>query len=180
MSKRKVLIPLDGSKTSRQILAVVQHFLNPGDVQLTLLRITQPFIDPASGTYMSSLAMPRPPISASNMSGNTSNRQSADAEAQWRSYQQAARDELEAEATPLRQAGYSVDIAVRAGNPVDEIVRFVQDEQMDLIAMATHGRKGLNKLLMGSVTEEVLRSAPVPILLERSVASNGFKPPLYG
>lgn len=50
-----------------------------------------------------------------------------------------------------------------AGNPSDEIVKFVQDD--DLIVMASQGKKGFNKFLLGSVSEEVLKSAPCAVMI---------------
>jgi nucleotide-binding universal stress UspA family protein len=170
----KVLIPLDGSETSQQILAVVRRFLHPTDVELMLLRVIPPFIDPFSDVYVSSPAMPIT---------DTHRWHTQDPRAEWEAYQQRVRVELDAEAALLRQAGYAVTVDVVAGSPVEEIVRYVHEKQIDLIAMATHGRKGLSKLLMGSVAEEVLRSACVPLLLERPTTLYGSqhvqKPPLY-
>lgn len=58
--------------------------------------------------------------------------------------------------------------AVRIGSDVaDAICRYAQSEAIDLIVMATHGRTGLTHLLMGSVAEQVLRSAPCPVLTIR-------------
>lgn len=48
------------------------------------------------------------------------------------------------------------------------ILEFAQDWDVDLIAMATHGRTGLSKVMMGSVTEKVIRIAPYPVLSIRS------------
>ncbi|MFQ5771000.1 MAG: universal stress protein [bacterium] len=48
------------------------------------------------------------------------------------------------------------------------IMEFAQDWDIDLIAMATHGRSGLSKVLMGSVTEKVIKIAPCPVLSVRS------------
>ncbi len=48
------------------------------------------------------------------------------------------------------------------------ILEFAQDWDVDLIAMATHGRTGLSKALMGSVTEKVIKIAPCPVLSIRS------------
>ena len=53
----------------------------------------------------------------------------------------------------------------RYGNPSGEILAFARDMEVDLIAMATHGRSGLRRMIMGSVTEEVLRHAEVPLLV---------------
>jgi nucleotide-binding universal stress UspA family protein len=51
------------------------------------------------------------------------------------------------------------------GNPATEIVRYATDASMDLIVMGTHGRTGLEKLLMGSVAEKVMRDAPCSVLV---------------
>jgi nucleotide-binding universal stress UspA family protein len=51
------------------------------------------------------------------------------------------------------------------GDPATEIVRYAKDAGMDLIVMGTHGRTGLERLLMGSVAERVLREAPCSVLV---------------
>ena len=51
------------------------------------------------------------------------------------------------------------------GDPAEEIVRYSRDAGMDLIVMGTHGRTGLERLLMGSVAERVLRDAPCSVLV---------------
>ena len=48
--------------------------------------------------------------------------------------------------------------------PAEEIVRYAEHEQIDLIVMGTHGRTNMAHLLMGSVAEKVVRSAPCPVL----------------
>jgi nucleotide-binding universal stress UspA family protein len=50
------------------------------------------------------------------------------------------------------------------GDPAAEIVRYASDAMMDLIVMGTHGRSGLERLLVGSVTERVMREAPCSVL----------------
>jgi len=50
------------------------------------------------------------------------------------------------------------------GEPAGEIVRLADEENVDLIVMATHGRTGLRRLLMGSVAEAVVRRAKCPVL----------------
>lgn len=59
----------------------------------------------------------------------------------------------------------SMDVSLRMGDPASEIVKFALLEQVDLIAMPTHGRHGVDRLIHGSVTEEVLRHSPVPVLI---------------
>jgi nucleotide-binding universal stress UspA family protein len=53
---------------------------------------------------------------------------------------------------------------VRTGHPASEIRRFSQEENVDLIVMATHGRTGVKHALMGSVAEKVVRLSTVPVL----------------
>ena len=54
------------------------------------------------------------------------------------------------------------------GSPADEIVGVARQEGVGLIVMGTHGRTGIKRLLMGSVAEAVIRSAPCPVLIYRS------------
>jgi nucleotide-binding universal stress UspA family protein len=51
------------------------------------------------------------------------------------------------------------------GDPAAEIVRYARDAGMSLIVMGTHGRTGLERLLMGSVAEKVMRDAPCSVLV---------------
>jgi nucleotide-binding universal stress UspA family protein len=53
------------------------------------------------------------------------------------------------------------------GHPADEIVRLLNEESADMIVIGTHGRRGLTRLLMGSIAEAVMRSAPCPVLTVR-------------
>jgi nucleotide-binding universal stress UspA family protein len=53
---------------------------------------------------------------------------------------------------------------VRFGDPADEIRTFAEEEGIDLIVMATHGRTGFRHILMGSVAERVVRHSAVPVL----------------
>jgi nucleotide-binding universal stress UspA family protein len=57
------------------------------------------------------------------------------------------------------------------GSPVTEIVKFAKRENVDLIVMASHGRTGLARLLMGSIAEGVMRKAPCPVLIVRQPAA---------
>lgn len=50
------------------------------------------------------------------------------------------------------------------GDPATEIVRVAEEEGVDMIVMSTHGRKGLTRVLMGSVAEAVVRRANCPVL----------------
>lgn len=51
------------------------------------------------------------------------------------------------------------------GDPATEILRAAEESKCDLIAIGTHGRTGVHRLLMGSVAEQVVRKAPCPVLI---------------
>lgn len=53
---------------------------------------------------------------------------------------------------------------IESGNPADVIVSVAQADRFDLIVMGTHGRRGLSRVLMGSVAEKVVRRATCPVL----------------
>lgn len=57
-----------------------------------------------------------------------------------------------------------VDVAVRVGDPADAILQYATDHDIDLIVCGTHGRRGLDRLVMGSVAERVVRLAPCAVL----------------
>ena len=57
--------------------------------------------------------------------------------------------------------------SVRIGAPYDEIVRYAQEANTDLIIISTHGRSGLKRFFLGSTAEKVVRHAPCPVLVVR-------------
>jgi nucleotide-binding universal stress UspA family protein len=59
------------------------------------------------------------------------------------------------------------EVEVAAGHPADTIVRLARERAADLIVMGTHGRTGLQHVLLGSVAEKVVRLAPCPVLTVR-------------
>ncbi len=56
----------------------------------------------------------------------------------------------------------------RMGIPADEIIKFADEQSVDLIVMGTHGRTGLGHLLMGSAAESVVRTAQCPVMTVRT------------
>ena len=53
---------------------------------------------------------------------------------------------------------------VVSGDTVDEILKIIESENIDLLIMGTHGRKGLEHVIFGSVAENVVKKSPVPVL----------------
>jgi nucleotide-binding universal stress UspA family protein len=85
----------------------------------------------------------------------------------------AVRERLLKIMTPQEQAEFRPEFAVRPGVPAAEIVRHAKDENIDLIVMGTHGRGFVGHVVMGSVAEKVVRTAPCPVLTVRN-PNSGF------
>jgi len=61
--------------------------------------------------------------------------------------------------------GIKFEIVTKSGREHDEIIRFAEQEKADLIVMGTHGRTGVEYVLLGSVAEKVLRESPFPVFI---------------
>lgn len=60
--------------------------------------------------------------------------------------------------------GIEATTAVRRGNPHDDILAYAEEHDIDVIVMGTHGRTGIKRALLGSVTEDVVRHSQIPVL----------------
>lgn len=79
----------------------------------------------------------------------------------------AAEDDVEAVGDQVTRADRFHE-AVEEGAPSSAILEYVEDHDIDLVVMGTHGRTGLKRFVLGSVTEHVLRESPVPVLATRA------------
>lgn len=141
---KRVVVPLDGSPLAEGMLSFIVDIAGPLDLEVVLLRVIRPI--PPQVTEGSRV------IVADDVAGRTEN----------------AREYLAPLADQLRRKGIRVRTEVRYGQPiVDEILEGAREADADLIAMTTHGRSGLGRLLFGSVAEAVLRQAEVPVFLMR-------------
>ena len=82
-----------------------------------------------------------------------------------------AEKQLQALARSIEKKGVETLSLVQNGDPTEQILKAVRHHEIDLIAMTTHGRSGLRRAVTGSVTEEVLRKATVPLLVTRNVGA---------
>jgi nucleotide-binding universal stress UspA family protein len=80
---------------------------------------------------------------------------------------QSAEAHLQDIANRLAKDGVTAKGVIKIGVPVDEINNTVDEHNIDLVVMGTHGRTGLRHLMAGSVAERVVRSARVPVLTIR-------------
>ena len=143
MKFNKVLVPVDGSAVAEAILPFIEQIAGPLDMEITLLRV-----------------VPLTSLDAVAMAGDLGAGDPILKEIDAQGY-------LEPLVGGLRAKGIRAGARVRIGDPSIEIVTAAEEMGADLIAMTTHGRSGLGRLLFGSVAEAVLRAAPIPVFLMR-------------
>lgn len=140
---RRVVVPLDGSLVAEGIIPFILEIAGPLDMEVALLRVVVP-------------------IPPSVVEGSRQI-EIEDPEARRRE----AEEYLAPIAASLQAKGVRVRTMVRRGEPAAEILAGARAAEADLIAMTTHGRTGIGRLLFGSVAEAVLRHADVPVFLLR-------------
>ncbi len=145
---RKILICLDGSSLSEQILQYASEEALGADREVVLLRAV-----PLS--HSTTIAVP----------GVISSIPPSPGPQQLAAEETEAKDYLDAKAKSLKKMGIKTECVVIVGNPGEEIVNYANKNKIDLIAIATHGRSGLKRILFGSVAEYVIKNSKLPILL---------------
>lgn len=92
-------------------------------------------------------------------------------ETAWEGIDDVLREEGNAALEVVRETaeadGVEITCRVLEGSPAREIVQYADDRECDLVVMGTHGRGGINRLLLGSVAEQVVRTSSVPVLTVR-------------
>jgi nucleotide-binding universal stress UspA family protein len=91
-------------------------------------------------------------------------------EAVWKARREQAKDLVTKATERLRKSGLNVTTALEEGDPKSQIIDVANDWHADLIVLGSHGRKGLNRFLMGSVSEAVVRHAPCSVEIVRTQA----------
>ncbi len=79
-------------------------------------------------------------------------------------HKELIKENLEKIAKNFREKGLEVEIAVRDGIVYEEILEFAKEKKVGLIIMPTHGRKGITKFLLGSVSQKIVKLAHCPVL----------------
>ena len=141
----KVLVPLDGSPLSESIIGYVQRLVSH-DVELLLLHVVPPRPMPLSG------------VAAPGAYAEEKAR-AEDAE--------RAGPYVEALARRLHAEGWAARTRMESGHAAEVILRTAAETGVDLIAMSTHGRTGLARLVMGSHTGHMLRQQIAPMMIVR-------------
>jgi nucleotide-binding universal stress UspA family protein len=137
MEIKNVLVPVDFSENSKKILEAAGYFSGICQAQLHVVFVVQSF-DDYSGFFV-----PHIPVAKFE-----------------EEMVQAAEEKMEG-----FLLGHSkIEAKVLVGDVGEEIIRHAEESGMDLIVMGTHGYKGLEKVMFGSVAEKVVRSSPCPVL----------------
>jgi nucleotide-binding universal stress UspA family protein len=148
---KHILIPLDQSALAETALDYAPKLIGP-DSQITLLTVLVP-----------------PDLSISALYGTDGMAQAAmdvqSYESVERQIRVQAEDYLRGIARRLASTGARVDIAVQVGRDAEVIVENARELKVDAIVMATHGRSGISRWLLGSVTQKVLSAAPCPVMV---------------
>jgi nucleotide-binding universal stress UspA family protein len=144
---RKILVPVDFSTHSARAVEVAAELARRYEGSLDLVHVFDPIAYPLPDGYV---MFTRPQL----------DEMFAHFDAELAKCEQAAH----------RAGATRVQTHVRQGPCAAEICEFAREGSFDLIVMGTHGRRGLNRMLLGSVAERVLRVAPCPVLTLRAEA----------
>lgn len=143
---KHILLPTDFSSNAKSAQDYACEFADQFGARLHVLNVVQDaaLILPETGMF---LTLPVPSV---------------------QEIVQAAETSLQTVLDPAWAATHDVCRHVAVGTPYAEIVRYAEEHHIDLIILGTHGRTGLQHVLMGSVAERVLRQANCPVLTIRS------------
>jgi nucleotide-binding universal stress UspA family protein len=141
---KKILVPLDGSELSEAALThVVDITTDCRALEVILMRIREPLDPNVIGTLDAKIAV---------------------------ELDEAYRDEasryLDKVVATLKEKGITAKTEILAGNPAEEIIKYSQKNNVDLIIMSTRGRSGISRWVFGSVAEKVIRNSTVPVLIK--------------
>ena len=138
---KKILVPVDFSENSAKLLQSALFFGDKFGAKLTIVFVMQSF-DDYSGFFV-----PHMPISQFE-----------------EEMAQSAEKKMKSFIAENIKAGVSHEAKVLNGDIAEEIIKCASDEAVDLIIMGTHGYKGLEKVLFGSVADKIVKTAPCPVL----------------
>ena len=150
---KKIMVPLDGSELAECVLPHVEAFIEGCQVNhFVFVRVVEPAAAFYSGDY---------PISPEVMQ----ERETAG--------EKIASDYLDQIVSRLEHSSVKLFSEVLIGNVADSLADYSENNEFDLILIATHGRSGVNRWVRGSIADKVLRSSRIPVLMVRAPGSDG-------
>jgi len=141
---KKILIPLDGSKRAEKILPHVEDLALPFQASVILLQVIDPAVDISRASLLTPLSDQLAPR------------------------KETAQSYLDGVKAGLKEKKIETRTIVETGIPLEVICQTAEQEKVDLIALASHGRTGAARLFYGSVAAGVLNRIDRPLLLIRS------------
>ena len=173
MSKHNVLVPIDGSDFSRQVFEHIREYLPADENELTLIRV-------ATAPHGHVGRPPRPAAPDSKVSMYESRHDVVESQHPiYASQEQASaaadlKRKLRADAHDLEDDGYTVNTVIRFnGHAGEAIMKYIDNTDVDMVAMTTHGRSGIERLLHGSIAQYLSQHVTVPVMMVRPKAKNG-------
>ena len=146
------MVPLDGSDLAECVLPHVEAVITGFDSkQIVLVRVVNPVRLPVS-------------VPAAGEFGFTEKDRQQLAE----NRKKTAGEYLEKIAGSLDMTGPSISYSVLEGNPANQLADYATQNAVDLIIIASHGRSGVSRWVMGSVAERVVRTSCVPVMVVRA------------
>ncbi len=148
----KIMVPLDGSDMAECVIPHVEAIISSfNTAEVVLVRVVDPVRLPVS-------------VPAQGNFGFTEkDRQQMETDRK-----KAAKDYLEDMADDLGINGSVFSCVVLEGNPANMLADYATKNAVDLIVLASHGRSGVSRWLMGSVAERVVRTSCVPVMVVRA------------
>ncbi len=141
LSMRQILVPVDFTETSENALAYAVEVARKFEAPITVLHAYQiPVYGFPEGAYITTADV------ASQLST-------------------AAQTRLDSMVASHKVSGVPMTSTLRDGVPWEEVNAVAQEIEADLIIIGTHGRRGLARALLGSVAENVIRTAKIPVLV---------------
>lgn len=147
----KILVPIDGSEFSTAAVDSVSKQFQPKDTEIHVLHVVEPLH--LAPSYVGTGFGPSVPADFAGIIE------------QWLD---VAEDLVEQNAKRLEAAGFRVATSVKEGEAKKEILEFAKRWKPDLIVVGSHGRRGFDRLLLGSVSEAVARHAQCSVRIVRA------------
>jgi len=141
----KILYPTDFSDASKEALQYIKQLRQAGTKQVTILHV----IDERDLSHINYVAA------------------YLDTHQVERNWLEASQEEIGAMEEELKQSGFSVKARIERGIPFREILRVEEEENVSAVVIGSHGKRAVQEMFLGSVSEKVVRKSKKPVLVVR-------------
>jgi nucleotide-binding universal stress UspA family protein len=146
---KRIVVPVDGSRLAECVIPHVDALVKAYRPEtVTFVRVVEPWVPLAKDFRLTAQDIEYPKLEAAA--------------------RKAADDYLKKMADLVKYGVTKVNTAVLMGQTAEQIAEYAKQNKADLIIMSTHGRSGVTRWTMGSVTDRLLHIAPVPVMVVRA------------